>query len=164
KRNNAVITEAVTQLRRNFGQRPAAERIAIGILRSKLLIAEAPYRSAATSVKPAARGDAITVCPHNDAQRNAPRQNDVISTERQVAAGIDPKPGITEKTVLKGSFRCRPARNAKPTGRVQHVIGAIVLQNSWQRADDEGPPPSVLVTFFRKQAPVALVREQQLAA
>src|SRR5690606_14942572 len=126
--DDAVITEAVTQLCRNFGQRPAAERIAIGILRSKLLIAEAPNRSAATSVKPAARGDAITVSPHNDAQRNASGQNDVVATQRQVAAGIDPKPGIAEKTILEGGFRCRPARNAKTTGRVQHVIGAIVLQ------------------------------------
>src|SRR5690606_12264574 len=126
------------RLERQFGERAAAGRIALVVARPDLAIAVAAHRSAAARVEPPRRRDVLDRRALDRAEPPAPCKHDGIA-DLLVVARVDLRADVEALgSVAARDLGRNPPAEPEAFGRVEQVVGRVVMYRHRKRADEVG--------------------------
>src|SRR6185295_5839681 len=133
----AELLEANARLDRELHESATADRIAIRVLGAEPLIPVTANRTAASGIEAPGRCDVEGGCAENRTEPH-PASGDHAIGEGMVGARIELDPAVGKLAAMGGDFRADPAAQAKPAGRIEQAVAAVIAKAGGQSRDEEG--------------------------
>src|SRR5206468_4741508 len=126
------LLEPDARFEAELGQAAAADRVAVQVFGTELLVAVPPDRSAAAAIKAAGGRDIEQAGAEDCPQPDAARDHDIVA-DRVVSAGVDLGAAVAESPAVEGQFGTEAAAQAKAAGGVEQAVAAVITRRQGHR-------------------------------